>query len=1332
MAMKGLLPLLEAQPGYQKLARQLRILRREARGEGTAHGVRLTLLDAAKPFVCAALADSLAYRPAALEDGRRVTASRRPAPLVLVTPQDEAARRLYEQILAYTGAETPVHLFPALDALFYERPSGDSHLSQRRLALLGALLGLVEPPRPDAETVSGISGTPQVDGTKPVQTMSPMIIITSARALMQKILAPADYRRATMTLKVGERLRLNDVITTWVTSGFEPVDVVVEPGSFSRRGGIIDIYPPSSQYPVRIELFDDEIESLRLFDPATQRSVERIQSLTIAPPREVILGSSGSEAGFANLQMIDPETIREIDRDQWARDIERIRQGTSFTGIEFYAPYCCNSSLMEYLPKETLLLLDEPEQIATVVDNLDEQAQGLKAEMVERGELPESFMQPYHPWDELQPALQEFPRLLITYLISDIEIDRHDRIDSENPGSLEAAPPGGRFVFNEPSQLIGNPGRVHKLMHGVEDMPPLPFRPAPTYGGRLREVLDDLGAILKRKQYLVVTTQQGPRLAELLNQRDIIATPAPNLTTTPVPGAISLIQGSLSNGWLLMPPGTPDLDHDDMREPSLNRAQLVVLTDAELWGWVKPRRVIRRRSAGRENFISDLQPGDFVVHIEHGIGKFVGLQRKTVGEIEREYMVLQYAEGDTLFVPTDQVDRINRYIGSGDHEPGLHRLGTGDWHRTKERVRKAAREIARDLLELYAKRELQPGNPYPADTEWQTELEAAFPYIETPDQARAIAEVKDDMVEPKPMDRLLCGDVGYGKTEVALRAAFKAANAGRQVAVLVPTTILAQQHYNTFRERMAPFPVRVEMLSRFRSKKEQEEIIEGLATGQVDICIGTHRLIQKDVVFKNLGLLIIDEEQRFGVQHKERLKQMRQEVDVLTMTATPIPRTLHMALVGLRDISTIDTPPEERLPIRTYVTGYDDMLVREVILRELDRDGQIFFVHNRVQNIYTIANKLAQLVPEASFVVGHGQMDEDDLEKVMVDFSAGKYDVLICSTIIESGLDIPNVNTIIVNNADRFGLAQLYQLRGRVGRGANRAYAYFLYPREKQLTEIAEKRLRTIFEATELGAGFRIAMKDLEMRGAGNLLGAEQSGQIAAVGFDLYTRLLAEEVRRLQAQLAAVKATEQVAEPQPAIEPVEPLPSVTIDLPLTAHLPASYISDPAQRLNIYQRLANATTSETVGQITLEMQDRFGKLPKPALDLIYILQLKVLAARSGIASIGQVDDELVIRLGEGTAARLRSHDLERKLPDLRNMLRIGPSTLRMSMYALGKQWQARLQLLVETIAEQMQMPEIGVYKTSIADMPSKNRGVPAAKTPTPAPKQPRRPQTVFKR
>ncbi|MFC1931651.1 transcription-repair coupling factor, partial [Chloroflexota bacterium] len=765
----------------------------------------------------------------------------------------------------------------------------------------------------------------------------------------------------------------------------------------------------------------------------------------------------------------------------------------------------------------------------------------------------------------------------------------------------------------------------------------LNFTPAPGYGGQLPSFLKQVKKLLGQKHRLIIVSHQASRLSELLGEEDIIASPLAEIKQLPLPGSLTLLQGSLAEGWVM-------------------NNDTYLLTDAEIFGFVKQRRSVKRRPVPHHKLYVDITPGDYVVHVEHGVARFTDVTTLSTEETEKEYLVLRYAAGDKLYVPTDQIDRVSRYIGAGDRPPTLSRLGTQEWMKTKQKVKEAAEEMAQELLALYAAREVVPGFAFARDTLWQRELEAAFPYVETPDQMEAQQQVKEDMEKVKPMDRLVCGDVGYGKTEVAVRAAFKAVMDNKQVAVLVPTTVLAQQHFSTFSERLKAFPVRVEVLSRFKSAKEQKTILEGLAKGKVDICIGTHRLLQEDVIFKNLGLLIIDEEQRFGVNHKEYLKKMRREVDVLTLSATPIPRTLHMSLVGVRDMSTMETPPEERLPIKTYVAEYNDLLLREAILRELERNGQVFFVHNRVQGIALVASKLQSLVPEADIAIAHGQMPEEKLEAVMADFTLRKKDVLVCTTIIESGLDMPNVNTLIVNQADKFGLTQLYQLRGRVGRGANLAYAYFLYERGKHLTPTAQKRLRTIYEATELGAGFTIAMKDLEIRGAGTLLGTKQSGYISAIGFNLYCRLLAEAVEGQKAKLAGIK-------PKPPS-----LPAPTIDLPLTAYIPEEYVVDVESRLELYQKLAKLETVEQVEALVWEFEDRFGILPQEVIDLLYAVRIKLLAAGAGIESVSTEHGQIVLRRFEGIG-----FDRRKLEPILRDGIKLGVTQIALNWKRLGDDW-----------------------------------------------------------
>ncbi|MHB8991390.1 MAG: transcription-repair coupling factor, partial [Chloroflexota bacterium] len=1015
---------------------------------------------------------------------------------------------------------------------------------------------------------------------------------------MEGVMSPRELTGSVTRLQVGQRIPLQATLKRWVGLGYEPAAVVEAPGSFSRRGGILDIYPPGSPTPFRIELFGDEIESIRSFDPATQRSVGQVEEVVITPPCEVLPPTDDETR--ARLRALDLSNCTPTSRESLSRELEQLAEGQASGYLGFYRGFLGRSTLLDYLPQGGLLVLDDPAQIAAVSEELVEQATHLQLQAAERGEIPQGLPPALHEWRDLQN--------------------------------------GGRWGHRATIEMRYDP-----------EAEELPFAAPPSYGGKVKMVLDELLGLAQgqtKQLAILLVSQQSQRLADLLAERDHPIAPEEAILQQPAPG-LHLVHGALRHGW------------------SSDALGAVVLGDAEVFGWTKAHRVVRRRSTPREAFVSDLVEGELAVHVEHGIGRYAGMQRMATEDgREREYLVLEYAEADKLYVPVDQVDRVARYVGSGEDRPALTRLGTSEWARAKERVRNSVRNVARELLAIYSARQGQIGYAFPPDTPWQGELEAAFPYVETPDQLQTIHEVKGDMETPRPMDRLICGDVGYGKTEVALRAAFKAVMDGKQVAVLVPTTVLAQQHHNTFRERLAAYPINVEVLSRFRSEKEQRQVVEGLWTGSVDICIGTHRLIQKDVRFKELGLVIVDEEQRFGVMHKERLKQLRQQVDVLTLSATPIPRTLHMAMSGIRDMSTMETPPEDRLPIRTFVAEYSDSMVREAILREMDRGGQVYFVHNRVHNIHYVAGQIQKLVPEARIALGHGQMPEETLERVMMEFADGRHDVLVCTTIIESGLDIPNVNTIIVNQADRFGLAQLYQLRGRVGRGANRAYGYFLYSRNRQLTEVAEKRLKTIFENTELGSGFRIAMKDLEIRGAGNLLGVEQHGQVNQVGFDLYTRLLAEAVAELQGKQTT---------------PVEP--EVTVDLPLPAHLPEGYVADEAARLSLYQRLAVVAKEEDLGGLLEEIQDRFGPLPLEAQNLFYLINVKLLAARIGVKSIGTVEAEIVLRL-DGIPLTVRGRLQRRHGP----RVRVLPNQLRLQM-GRDEGWVPFLQGLLEDLREE---------------------------------------------
>ncbi|CAN5815728.1 transcription-repair coupling factor [soil metagenome] len=842
-----------------------------------------------------------------------------------------------------------------------------------------------------------------------------------------------------------------------------------------------------------------------------------------------------------------------------AADLERLGSGALGDAGEVWAGYLAPATALDHLGGATWLV-DEPEDIAGVADFLWSQADERRTELERAGELPARWPGAYPERRDWKRQLHEARTLELTW-------------EPEAPG----APPGGT-PFGWPEQVL----------------PPVPM-------GALAETVRRWRADGDR---VVLASDQASRLSEILGEADMPATPADGVTTALPRGGLALVGRSLNGGFA----GGPD-GH-------------VFVTDRELFGTVRVRRPRALRRVVPRDLLERLAPGDSVVHVDHGVARYQGLVRRPAGgkgTEERDFLELHFAESGRMWVPVEQIERISRYAG-GD-APALSRLGGVEWQRARTRVRKAVGDLARELLELYARRSRADGRTFGGDTPWQAEMEAAFPYEETPDQLRAALDVKDDLERVTPMDRLVVGDVGYGKTEVALRAAFKAIQAGTQVAVLVPTTILAAQHLATFSQRFAAYPTTVRSLSRFWPRKEQLDTLAGLAAGSVDIVIGTHRLLSRDVRFRDLGLVVVDEEQRFGVTHKERLKRLKTEVHVLTLSATPIPRTLNLALVGVRDMSVIETPPEDRLPIQTRVAEASAGLVRDAILRELDRGGQVFFVHNRVETIEAQAEQLRRLLPTARVAVAHGQMAEGALERVMMAFAAGEHDVLVCTTIIESGLDIPNANTIIIDRADTLGLAQLYQLRGRVGRSSRRAYAYLLYRRRQQLSDVALKRLAAIFNASELGAGFQIALSDLEIRGAGNILGAEQHGHMAAVGFDLYTRMLAEAVEMEKALLEG--------RPSP-----ETRVATTIDLPVDAYLPDDYVPEEPQKLELYRRLGRVATDHGLDEIRAELADRFGPPPPPVERLLEVARLRYTAERAGLTSVAREEGRLVLRFGTG--------------------------------------------------------------------------------------------------
>jgi transcription-repair coupling factor (superfamily II helicase) len=907
---------------------------------------------------------------------------------------------------------------------------------------------------------------------------------------------------------------------------------------------------------VRLDFFGDEIESLRSFDPATQRTIDSLDGLLVTPAREFILN--------------DPAVLQNIKLAETGLEEDRI--------TEFLIPFLHQTpaSLLDYLPPKSLVLINDRGLVASMAEEIEEQAVHFRKESIEEGTLPQDFPVPYITWSELDDSL-------------------HSRSLLELGRSTEGQPAG-------PSSLADQFGHIER------------------FAGRLKPFEDYLGGLVGSGKQVVIVSRQSPRLQELWQQRETAEQDEKNP---------QFVEASLSEGWRL--------------------GDLYLITDSEVFGWERPQPRTHQRPAveAPETFYADLQVGDMVVHVDHGIGRFTGLVQRQLDSHEREFLAVEYDGGDTLYVPVHQADRLTRYIGADAGTPSLDSLGGSSWTDKKARVKEAVQKVARELLDLYARRQVSVGHAFPVDTPWQRELEDSFPYVETEDQVHALEEIKRDMETPRPMDRLLCGDVGYGKTEVALRAAFKAVMDGKQVAILVPTTVLAQQHYETFMQRLAAFPVKVEMLSRFRSSREQTHILHDLAHGDIDIIIGTHRLISSDVQFKELGLVIIDEEQRFGVTHKEHLKRLRTEVDVLTLTATPIPRTLYMALTGVRDISNLNTPPEERLPIVTHVGPYSPRLVRQATLRELERGGQIFFVHNRVHTIDAMKGHLEKLIPEARIDVGHGQMPEQELSGVMHRFNMGEIDVLLSTTIIESGLDIPNANTLIVDRADTFGLAQLYQLRGRVGRGAQRAYAYFFRHNKMAPTQEGQQRLEVIAENTQLGAGYSIAMRDLEIRGAGELLGTRQHGFIQDVGFHLYTRLLADAVRRLRGK----DGTKAPSLPPSTHFDLPLAMPVNVDLPLAIGIPSDYIPDQDLRLRLYRRIADLRDEAEIEALAAEFRDRFGAPPDMVTDLFYQMRVKLRSEQAGLSSVNWENGQILLRYPpppEGEESR-RLRDLS---PDVR--------------------------------------------------------------------------------
>ncbi|KKM10907.1 transcription-repair coupling factor [Clostridiales bacterium PH28_bin88] len=1070
-------------------------------------------------------------------------------PLLVVTPGLEEARRITMDLSAFLPEEE-VGFLPPAEVMPYEVYARSLDLAVQRLTVMESLLaGRIR------------------------------VLAMPAAAAVQPMTPPEAWRKAIFHLAAGQQVTWEDLLHRLDALGYQRSEVVEVPGQVSVRGGIVDIFPLTMDQPVRVEFFDDEVDSIRTFDPRSQRSLEALPEIAVTPVRELLLTPEALERGKAALQREYQTQLKRLEKqgrgeaarhleEKVAGYLEQLETGAFGTGLEQFRHlfYPQAPTILEYFPAPPLVVMDEPGRIKeTMVQAAGEMAEMFGQLLAAGAALPSQAENP-PDYDHLLKLFFR-GRPLICFSL----------LPKQFPGI-------------SPMNIVGV---TAKTMH--------PFL------GKTNMLAEEVKN-WRHSRYSVVLFAGNQERAQLIKDalwdQGVEAPVTEDLSGQLYPGQVMITLGTLQKGF------------------EFPQWKLVAVSDAEVFGRQKrPRPRKSFKEGTRIAAFTDLKVGDFVVHVQHGIGRYRGIEQLEVGGVQKDYLLVQYSGEDRLYVPTDQVSMIQKYVGAEGHVPKLNRLGGNEWARAKKRVQESVEAMAEELLALYAAREAMPGYAFSPDTVWQRDFEASFPYTETPDQLQAIAEVKRDMEARRPMDRLLCGDVGYGKTEVALRAAFKAVMDGKQVAVLVPTTILAQQHYQTFQERMAAFPVSVAVLSRFRSAKQQEQTVKGLRAGAVDIVIGTHRLLSQDVKFKNLGLVIVDEEQRFGVAHKEKLKQLSKNVDVLTLTATPIPRTLHMSMVGVRDMSLIETPPEDRFPVQTYVVEYSPELVREAIRREMSRGGQVYFVHNRVMDIDRITRHLQELLPDARIGVAHGQMREDQLERVMLDFMEGNYDVLVCTSIVENGLDISNVNTLIVHEADHFGLSQLYQLRGRVGRTNRLAYAYFTYRRDRVLGEAAEKRLAAIREFTEFGSGFKIAMRDLEIRGAGNILGPEQHGHMLSVGFDLYCQLMEEAVQKLRARTG-----EPAGEAAP--EPTGP----TIELNVDAYISDAYIPQAALKMEVYQRMMAVESMADVEQLEEEVFDRFGELPPVVKNLMHLARLKVLAQEVHVTRVEHKKGEVHLVFG----------------------------------------------------------------------------------------------------
>lgn len=1048
---------------------------------------------------------------------------------LIITGSELKAKELAQDLTCFL--KNRVCFYPSKDIIFYSADVKSADIVKRRFEVLARLL--------NGENLT---------------------VVLSIEALFDRLVMPDIFKNYIIKLKTGDTVSLEELEKKLVFMGYERCDMVEGQGQFAVRGGIMDLFSTVSDNAVRIEFWGDEIDSIRILDAVSQRSVENTDSVRIYPMRELVYGEEDIQRAADNLKAElkaykrAPDRIKEIV----AEAVEKLTEQKSFSGVDKYIQYFYDESaaLLDYMPKDSLIFIDEPSRVSEHSDFvLNEFVQSIE-NRIDTGYMLPSQLKMVFTYKDILGRLDKYQKVLMTALIQTIkDFTPKELVDFKVKSS----------------QVFRN--NIDALTEDLKYMCSAGYRVLFLAGGRAR----------------------CERLAGELVQRDITAVYKDDSEgLIPEKGIVYLVKGSLLHGFEY---------YED---------KTAVITDNELQGEEKKqRRRKKKNDATAINNFAELKIGDYVVHENYGICVFRGVEQILSDGVNKDYIKLGFQGDDILYVAINQLDILQKYIGGDSAKPKLSKLGGTTWARAKAKAKQAAMILAQDLVDLYAQRQTAKGHIYSADTVWQTEFEESFPYTETEDQLNAIADVKDDMEHGKVMDRLICGDVGFGKTEVALRAAFKTVQDGYQVAYLVPTTILARQHYQTFASRMEEYPVRVDMLSRFRTPKQQKDTIKALENGMADVVIGTHRLLSKDIKFKNLGLVIVDEEQRFGVAHKEKLKELKKDVNVLTLTATPIPRTLHMSLTGIRDMSVLEEPPSDRLPIQTYVMEYNPEFVKDAIHRELARGGQVYFLHNRVMNIVETANKIQQLVPEANVAFAHGQMSERELESVMLDFMDKEIDVLVCTTIIETGLDIPNVNTIIISDADKMGLSQLYQLRGRVGRSTRTGFAYLMYQRDKVLSEVSQKRLKTIKEFTEFGSGFRIAMRDLEIRGAGNLLGAEQHGHMDSVGYELYCKLLDEAVRELRGE----EITESF--------------ETLMEINVNAFIPSDYIEIEEHKLDMYKKISVISSKDDFYNVQDELEDRYGEMPVSVANLLDIAYIKAMLHKVGVTRVSQKRNATVV-------------------------------------------------------------------------------------------------------